>query len=99
MAGNRLHFYGDKVHGQENVFVLANHTYWCDWVAAFAFAARLGKGEALIEMSFISVYLSLSISIFGEQIVLLLPTLFLSLSISRITSLCCVSSLSLSLSH
>lgn len=44
MAGNRLRFYGDKVDGKENVFLLSNHTYWCDWLVAFAFATRLKKG-------------------------------------------------------
>lgn len=44
LAGNRLHFYGEKVSGQENVFLLANHTYWCDWIIAFAFATRFNRG-------------------------------------------------------
>ena len=47
LAGNRLHFYGAAVDGKENVFLLANHTFWCDWMIAFALATRLNKGTLL----------------------------------------------------
>ena len=47
LAGNRLHFYGAAVDGKENVFMLANHTFWCDWMVSFALATRLNKGTLL----------------------------------------------------